>query len=61
MVHEIFHEMFESKKRRLCWGIHVATETHGEILKIITSFNIDVHESANPLIEVSYMIFLNLF
>ena len=50
MVHYKFHSMFDSKESRLCWGIPVATEAHGEILNITDSFNNDVHESTNPVI-----------
>ena len=51
MVHEILHAMFESKERRFCWCIHVASEAHGDILMIIVSLGSDVHESTNPVIE----------
>ena len=57
MVHAIFHAMPDSKEVRLCWVIHVATETHGKLLKIVASLNSDVHEAANPVIEVSSMWF----
>ena len=50
MVHDIFHAIFESNKSRFCWCINVATETHGKILKVISSFNSDVHEYTNPVI-----------
>ena len=51
MVHEILHDMFESKESMLCWCIHVATEAHGEILKIIVSLESDLHEDTNTVIE----------
>ena len=51
MVRDIFHAIFESKENRFCWYIHVAIEAHGEILEIIVSFDSDVHESTNPVIE----------
>ena len=44
-----------------CWGIHVATEATGEILKIIKSLNCDVHEYTNTEVEWSTMWFINLF
>ena len=47
MVHDIFHAMFDRNKIRFCC---VATETHGKILKVISSFNSDVHEYTNPVI-----------
>ena len=31
----------------------LAIAMHGKVLKIIASFNIDVHESTNTVIEVS--------
>ena len=61
MVYEIFHSMFERKKGRFCWCIHISTEAHCEILKIIASLGSDVNESTNPMIEGSSMCFLNLF
>ena len=51
MVHEIFHAMFESKKICLCWCVHVFTEAHGDILKIIACLDGDVHESTNLVME----------
>ena len=51
MVHEIQYAMFEINKGRFCWCIHVATEVHSEILKIIASLDSDLHESINLLIE----------
>ena len=50
MLNEIFHTMFESKESSFCWGIHVATEAHGEILNIIASLDSGVHDSTNPVI-----------
>ena len=49
-MHEILHVMFESKEIRFCWGIHVSTEVHGEILNIIVNWDSDVHDSTNPVI-----------
>ena len=51
MVRDIFHVMFNSKEGKLCWGVHVSTEAHGEILKIVSSLDIDVNESTNPVFE----------
>ena len=50
MVHEIFHAMSNIKEVGFHWGIHVATEMHGKVLKIVASFNIGVHEATNPVI-----------
>ena len=61
MVHEIYHTMFERNKIKFYWFIHVATEAHGEILNIIASLDSDVQEYNNPVIELSSMLFLNLF
>ena len=61
MVHDILNYMSDRKETTFCWGIHVSTETHGKILKNTASLNIDVHEATNPVIEVSSVIFLNLF
>ena len=61
MVDGIFHAMFESKESRFCWGIHVSTKVHGETLEIISSLDSGVHESINPVIEWSSMLFINLF
>ena len=61
MVHEIFHFMFESKEISFCWGIHIYTDTNCKILNIIASFNSDVYETTNPVIEGSYMLFLNFY
>ena len=61
MVHEILHAIFESKEIRFCWCIYVATETHGEILKIVASLESDVHEYTNPVIEGSSIWFLKIF
>ena len=51
VVHEILHVMSDSKEVRLCCRINVENETHSNVLKIIESFNSDVYESTNPLIE----------
>ena len=53
MVYDIFHAMPESRESRFCWGIHVSTEAHGKILKIIAILNSDVHKGTNPVIEGS--------
>ena len=50
MVREVFHVMFEVNKIRFCWFIHIYNEVHCEILKIISSFDSDVHEPTNPVI-----------
>ena len=51
MAYEILHAMFESKKIRLCWCIHVNTEANGEILNIIPSLDVNMHESNNLVID----------
>ena len=51
MVHEIFHAIFEGKKIRFCQCIHVSTEAHCEILKVVASFNSYVNDSTNPVIQ----------
>ena len=51
MLYDILYAMFESKKCRFCWGIHVATEAHGEKLNIIASLYSGVHDYNNPVIE----------
>ena len=61
MLYEIFHAMFESKKYRFYWCIHVSTEAHGDILNIIVSLDSAVHESTKPVVEWSSMWFLNFF
>ena len=53
--------MFKSKEIRLCWCIHVATEVHGEILKITAILKSDVNEYTNPIIDLSSMLFINVF
>ena len=60
VVHEIFHAMFEIKESRFYWQINVSTEVHGEILNIIASLDIYVHDATNPVIESFFMWFLNL-
>ena len=61
IVNDILHSMFDSKQSRLYWGIHVATETHDETLKIIASMDSDVNDSTNSMIEISSMLFINFF
>ena len=51
MVHDILYFIFEIKEGIFCWGIDVATEAHGEILKIIAKLESDVNESINPVID----------
>ena len=50
IVHEIFHAVFEIKKSRFCWVIHVSTEMHSKILKIMASLNSDFPEATNLVI-----------
>ena len=49
--------MFDYKENRLCWVINVATEAHGEILKIIASLDSDVYDSTNywGILHVIYL------
>ena len=49
IVHEVLHAMFDINKRRFCWCIHIATEAHYDILRIIVILDSDVHESTNPV------------
>ena len=51
MVHDILHAMSESNDVRLGWSIHISAETHGELFMIILSFNSDLYEGINPVIE----------
>ena len=51
LVHEIFHAMSEGKECRFCWGIHITTQAHDEVLNIISCLDSDVHEATNPVIE----------
>ena len=59
VVHEILLKMSEGKKFRLCWGVHITTQSHGELLDTIACLNSDVHEATNPVIEETPMWFLN--
>ena len=61
IFHEILHAMFESKESRFYWEIFVATEAHGETLKIIASLDSDVPESTIPVVEWYSMWFIYLF
>ena len=61
MVHGVFHTLFEIKESRFCFWIHVATEAHGEMLKIIASLYIDVNEYTSPVIDWYSMWFINFF
>ena len=51
VVHEIFHAMSEGKECRFCWGVHITTQDHDEVLNIISCLDSDVHEVTNPVIE----------
>ena len=61
MVHGIFDVIYKSKEIMFCWGIHVSTESNGKILNTIASLKSDVHVTTNPVIEGSFIWFLNLF
>ena len=61
MVHEIFNAMFESKEVKFCWCIHLDTEAHGEIFKIIASLDSGFHEATNHVIEWYSMLFYIFF
>ena len=61
MLHDIFYEMFERKEGRLGWKIHVATDTHDKVLKIIDSLDSDANESTKPVIKGTPMCVFNLF
>ena len=51
VVHDIFHAMSESKEGRLSWSIHIATEMHGKVLKIMVCLESDVNEAAKSVID----------
>ena len=61
MVNRIFHSMSEIRESGFFWGIHVSTKTHGEILKIISIMNSDVHEATKRVIEGYFILVLYLF
>ena len=50
VVHDIFHDIYDSKEGVLCCSIRVSTYMHGKVLKIVASLNSDVHEATNPVI-----------
>ena len=52
MVHDILHVMSEVKEGRLCWRMHIYTEKHVKVLKIIARLESDMHEATKPVIEV---------
>ena len=51
MADEIFHAISEGNKCRLCWSIHINTQSHCKVLKIIACLDSDVHKATNPVIE----------
>ena len=51
LMREIFRAMPEVNKSRLCWGIHITTETYGNVLNSIECLDSDLHEATNPVIE----------
>ena len=53
MLHELFHDMYESKESGFRLDIHVTTEMYGKVLNIVVSLNSDVHEATKPVIEES--------
>ena len=61
ILHDIFHDIYDSKWNRLYWVIIVSTEMHGKMLNIIASLNSAVHESTIPVIKGYSILFLNLF
>ena len=61
MLHDIFHAMYDRKEFMFYWGIHVSTDIHCKILKIIESLINDMNEATIPVIEVSSMWFLICF
>ena len=61
MVRKMVHAMSESKQGRLFLSIHVATETHGKVLKIIESLNSDAHDTTNQVIKLSPVSVFNFF
>ena len=61
VVHDIFHAMSESKEGRLSWSIHIATEMHGKVLKIMVCLESDVNEATKSVIDRNSMWVFNLF
>ena len=57
----ILHSMYQIKEGRLCWGIHIATEMHDKLMKIVASLKMDVNENTNPVIDGSSMQSFSLF
>ena len=51
MAHGILNSTFERKGNSFYWVIHVATEAHGEIVKIKPSLNSDIHDYTNTVID----------
>ena len=61
MVHEIIYDMVKGKEWRFCGSIHVSTNPHGNILKVVACLNGNVYGISYPVIELSFMCPLNLF
>ena len=51
VVHDILHIMSEGKEDMFSCSIHIATATHGKVLKIISFLYSYMHEATNPFIE----------
>ena len=53
--------MSEGKECRFFWGIHITTQAHSEVLKIIECLDSYVHKATNPVIEGTHMWVFKLF
>ena len=51
LMHGIFHAISLVKEDRFCWIIHIYTETHGKVLKIIAYLDSYVNDFINPVIQ----------
>ena len=53
--------MSKGKGSRFYWCIHIETETHGKVLKIIICLDSEVNKSTNPVIEGNTVQIFNWF
>ena len=49
MVHDILYSMTNGKERRFCGSIHVPTQSHSKILKVVPSLKSDMHDTSYPM------------
>ena len=61
VVHEILHVISEENTWRFYWGINITNQYHGEVLNIIHFLDGYLHDSTNPVIEITPMLFFKLF